>query len=188
MKPNEWGPYVWYVIHIIFYNIPDDDYFITNRNVYLTFIKSLNSIIPCPICRSHFHNLLKKDDLKRCNTKEDIINWSIDKHNLVNTRLNNKSFLRKDCDIIYQNIDISYFFHGIDILTYNHQAKIPIKQYKMMFNSFKVILPGNELKRYYNKSVGKYKIDFNTYNDILIWYRKVGQYILKQFKSNSIQN
>ena len=182
MKPNEWGPYVWYVIHTIFYNIPDDDYFITNRKVYLSFIKSLNSIIPCPICRSHFHTLLKKDDLKRCETKDDIINWSIDKHNLVNTRLKKKSLLRKDSDIIYENINISFFFHGIDILTYNHQQTIPIKQYTTMFNSFKIILPGNELRKHYNESVKKYKINFKNYTDILIWYKKVGQHILKLSK------
>lgn len=186
MKPSEWGPYVWYVIHTIFYNIPDDDYFITNKTVYLNFIKSLNSIIPCPICRSHLHTLLKKNDLKECNTKEDIINWAIAKHNLVNIRLNKKSFLRKDCDILYQNINISHFLHGIDILTYNYQQTIPIKQYTTLFNSFKIILPGNELKRHYNKAIGKFKIDFKTYNDILIWYKKVGLYISKQSKQSNM--
>lgn len=178
MKPKEWGPFVWYLIHSIMYFIPDDEYFIKNKYFYFNFIKALNSIIPCPICRSHFKKILKKDDLKYCNNKNDIIIWSIDKHNLVNKDLKKKILKREEIDSLYNNINFKKFFYGLDILIFNNQQKIPLKQYIIVFNSLRIILPNQKLKIKYNEGFNKYNINFRNHKDVINWYKNIGNYII----------
>ena len=64
MKPNKWGPYIWYLIHTITYFIPDDNYFNKFSNEYFIFLNSLKSLIPCPKCRKHLTTLMNKNNIK----------------------------------------------------------------------------------------------------------------------------
>jgi len=183
MKPEKWGPFIWYLMHIITYHVPDDDFFLKNKRNYLNFFKALNSIIPCPICRSHFNKILKTNTLNKCNSKEDIINWTIKIHNLVNQRLKKKQINKEKSNELYKDINIQKIFQGIDILTYNYQQKMPLKQYIIMFTSFKTIFPNDEFKKYYNNSLKKYKINFRNHNEMIIWYKNIGKHITKQLKN-----
>ena len=74
-------------------------------------------------------------------------------------------------------------FQGIDILTYNYQQKMPLKQYIIMFNSFKTIFTNDEFKKYYKNSLKKYKINFRNHNEMIIWYKNIGKHINKQFNA-----
>ena len=181
MKPEKWGPFIWYLIHIITFYIPNDEFFIINKKIYLSFFRALNSIIPCPICRSHLNKMIKTNNLDKCNSKEDIINWTIKIHNLVNQRLKKKQINKEKSNELYKDINIQKIFQGIDILTYNFQQKMPLKQYITMFTSFKTIFPNDEFKQYYNNSLKKYKINFRNHNEMIIWYKNIGKHINKQF-------
>ena len=141
MKPEKWGPYIWYLMHIIAYHIPDNEYFIKYKSHYIKFYEILKKIIPCPICRSHYNKMLMKNDLKNCDTKEKLINWTINKHNKVNKRLKKKTYSKNEIDIYYKNIDINNLLISIDILALNYQRIIPINEYFIMYNLFKIILP-----------------------------------------------
>ena len=65
MKPEQWGPSIWYLIHSITYAIDDDEYFTKYKHSYFQFYESLRRIIPCPICRNHFINIMKNVKQKK---------------------------------------------------------------------------------------------------------------------------
>ena len=87
MKPIQWGLFIWYLIHSVAY-YSNDEYFQRNNNIYFLFYNSLRKLIPCPICRSHFNKLMNNNDIYNCKTSNELIQWSINKHNSVNKRLN----------------------------------------------------------------------------------------------------
>ena len=81
-----WGPYLWCFIHTI--TISDGN----NNLEYNTHVKkilqSLVHIIPCPTCVQTYKEhliILNEKDLSRPMT---LFYWSVDLHNLVNTKLN----------------------------------------------------------------------------------------------------
>jgi hypothetical protein len=54
------------------------------RQAYITFFESMPDILPCTMCGKHL-----KDNLKILPVDPDnLFEWSVDLHNLVNTQLN----------------------------------------------------------------------------------------------------
>jgi hypothetical protein len=95
---EEWGPVFWYMIHILAYNFHPKF-----ADEYTTFIYEYINILPCPICKNHFKDLLK-NMAPRTRNREDLIDWSIIVHNLVNKRLDKKIYTRSETDLLYEVI------------------------------------------------------------------------------------
>jgi len=92
--PNVWGPVIWHALHYISLGYPvnpSED----QKQKYKTFFSLLSDVIPCSICRNHFsENLIKmrlSDEFLK--TKESLIKWLIDFHNIVN-ELNKKPIIK----------------------------------------------------------------------------------------------
>ena len=177
MKPKQWGPSIWYLIHSIAYAIDNDDYFIKNRGSYFKFYSTLRKIIPCPICRKHFNNIMKKRDINNCKTKSSMINWTISKHNKVNKRLKKKQINRNKADILYNKIELPKIIKSIDILTFNTQRNLPLQSYKDFFESLRIIFPIPSFRAVYQRGMKKNKIEVKNHRLLIKWYNNLGRYI-----------
>ena len=92
--PNVWGPVIWHALHYITLGYPDNP---TNdqKQKYKMFFSLLADVIPCSICRNHFSenliNMPLSDEVLK--TKESLIKWLIDFHNVVN-EMNKKPIIK----------------------------------------------------------------------------------------------
>lgn len=87
-KPSSIGPGVWYSLHLMSFNLDDEDDIVALFN----FIQLLRRKFECPSCRDHFNDFaLKSDpkiamendikDLNRGLTPEHLAKWLIEAHN-----------------------------------------------------------------------------------------------------------
>ena len=176
MKPNEWGPHIWYLIHAVAY-YSSNEYFQNNNNIYFLFYDSLKKLIPCPICRSHFNKLMKKKDIYNCKTIDNLIQWTINQHNKVNDRLKKNTLKRDKVDNIYKKIDLKKVIKGIDIIIFNIQYKLHLKEYIIFLNTLKKIFPEENIRLKMCKVIDNNKVKLKSQSDIIKWYINIGNYI-----------
>jgi FAD-linked sulfhydryl oxidase len=81
-SPKLWGREGWHFIHYIALNYPPTPTE-KEKNIYLQFFNSLETIIPCPFCGQHFAENMKNNPPRLENNKE-LFNWTVEMHNLVN--------------------------------------------------------------------------------------------------------
>lgn len=106
MNPNVWGPHAWIFLHFITLNYPKNPTEIDKYNM-TTFFKSLEHVLPCDTCRLHYKdNIEEKYPLTDyiLSSRENLVKWLIDVHNVVN-KMNNKSILLHD-DVINMYSDM----------------------------------------------------------------------------------
>ena len=60
---KDWGPKLWYSLHIITFNYPDTPTIIDKQN-FETFFTSLQYVIPCSLCRQHYKEHLEKNPIR----------------------------------------------------------------------------------------------------------------------------
>lgn len=150
MSKNIWGPKLWYIIHGIAYLYPESD----NQNIkyfYYQFIQFIYEIIPCPSCQKHFLRLLKnhKLEINKLN-KEYLVNWTVQIHNQINTRLHKSHFNRDTTH--YKNINHKIFiwyinYLGIEVLKNNIRRNIFVKF--ILFLTY-IVPKGNIWKKLFN--------------------------------------
>ena len=179
MKPQQWGPLIWYLIHSIAYSIKDDEFFIKHKKSYLKFYNSLQRIIPCPICRGHFQSMMKNKDINKCDSKESMIQWTISKHNKVNQRLKKRTINKEKADILYDKINVKKILKSIDILTFNTQRIIPLQSYKNFFESLRIIFPIESFRVVYQEGMRKNAIVVKDHRTLIQWYKNLGNYVSK---------
>lgn len=87
MSPAVWGPIFWTTMHIVslgYSNTPSEE----EQYSASAFYNSLGSMIPCPICRSHYKMFLKESPIENAvKSREDLIQWVFLVHNKVNAQL-----------------------------------------------------------------------------------------------------
>ena len=88
MNPDIWGPGLWTTLHSITLAYPELP---TYKNIqeHRNFIISLGNVLPCPGCQIEYKKYISKNPPVLHN-KNAFIQWMIDLHNNVNTRLNKK--------------------------------------------------------------------------------------------------
>ena len=88
MAPSVWGPLFWTTMHIVTLGYspnPSKE----EQAAVIQFFRSLEFVIPCPICRSHYSKFLKDDPVENhVNSRDALIKWLFDVHNNVNMQLN----------------------------------------------------------------------------------------------------
>ena len=91
MIGKNWGKNAWYFLHTSALNYNDINY---RRVKYLEFYKNFISLIPCPVCKRHFIDNLKRIEYNLENNinSDNIFNWTVDLHNEVN-RINGKKIV-----------------------------------------------------------------------------------------------
>jgi hypothetical protein len=89
MKPEIWGKCAWEFTHIVTLNYPDNP---TRQDMfnYYTFFNSLQYVLPCEKCQINLTKHYQKFPLTSniLSSKQNLIKWWIDIHNLVNHQTN----------------------------------------------------------------------------------------------------
>lgn len=112
---TEWQPITWILFHVTSLNY-DEKY----REHYITFYKSLKTIIPCRMCRNHYINNINKPGMtiEENVNAEKIFNWTIDLHNTVNKANYKKQWTYEQA----KNHYVKIFFNNnlLKIFTYSY--------------------------------------------------------------------
>jgi hypothetical protein len=90
MNQNIWGSTLWFSLHTISMNYPSNPTF-TDKKDYQNFFVSLQHVIPCKVCRKNYQRHLKELPIdNHLESRQKIVYWLIDLHNLVNAELGKK--------------------------------------------------------------------------------------------------
>jgi len=91
MKISVWGPETWLLLHTIPEKIYDDRYTECKNDIF-QIISLISSSVPCPFCREHAIQYLRRHNIRLCNTKETLKMYIFNFHNDVNTKLRKNTF------------------------------------------------------------------------------------------------
>lgn len=87
MAPTVWGPIFWTTMHIVSLGYspnPSKE----EQTAAIQFYRSLEFVIPCPICRAHYSKFLKDMPVENHVANRDaLVKWLFDIHNHVNKQL-----------------------------------------------------------------------------------------------------
>lgn len=87
MSPAVWGPIFWTMLHITTLGYPE---FPTDaeKQGAVAFFESLQYTLPCPICKQHYADNLKRFPVQQAiGSKQQLIRWLFVVHNEVNKQL-----------------------------------------------------------------------------------------------------
>ena len=125
VNSNIWGQHAWKFMHYVTLGYPENPT-VEQKNNYKNFFISLKNILPCSICAKHYeenlNNLPLTDDI--LSSKDKLIKWCIDLHNIVNKMLN-KTILSYDYayNLLLNNNNISNY-DNINDSNYANYSKI----------------------------------------------------------------
>lgn len=94
MDPEIWGPRLWFFLHTVSFNYPDNPSF-EDMKRHQEFYENLVFIIPCHVCSKHYSEHINKIPPK-LSSKKELIRWTIDLHNSVNQSLGKKIYTYKE--------------------------------------------------------------------------------------------
>ena len=130
MSYKQWGNATWYLFHTLSEKL---------RPEYSSFSKELwNKFhiicdnLPCPNCREHAMQTMRSANTNAINTREDLIRFIWEFHNIVNASLNKPSFSKEECDNLYKRANTQRMIINFrEIMKINHRIE------KAMMGSFR---------------------------------------------------
>lgn len=104
ITPNVWGPSAWTFIHLMV--LSEKESFETDRLAfYNQFFTLLTHLLPCEKCRVHLkENLTKLPALETIQTKQELFEWTVKLHNLVNQITNKRTWSLEQATLHWNNI------------------------------------------------------------------------------------
>jgi hypothetical protein len=91
IPPSVWGPFFWHTIHLsaLGYSVAPT---LPEKRAAKEFYESLQYMIPCPICKTHYAEFLKKFPITpSLDNRTDLFRWTVQVHNAVNESLGKRS-------------------------------------------------------------------------------------------------
>ena len=104
MDAKIWGPHQWFMMHIISFTYPEvpSPY---DKRVYYDYYASLKEVLPCEACKRHYNTYFLQHPLgPHLDRRKDLIQWVIDIHNFVNTKMNRPEYSFHQVMEIYKNL------------------------------------------------------------------------------------
>jgi hypothetical protein len=89
---SNWGPAGWKFLHAITRAYPDKPSEMTKKR-YLTFFKSIQYVLPCPVCQIGFASESKDLKMSTLKNRQTLVKWLITVHNRINKKLGKKIFI-----------------------------------------------------------------------------------------------
>jgi hypothetical protein len=87
LPPEVWGPVFWGTLHIVALAFPDEPSYAEKRAAK-EFYKSMAFLLPCPVCRNHFAEILEGAPVENwLDNRKSLIDWTVAAHNRVNVKL-----------------------------------------------------------------------------------------------------
>jgi hypothetical protein len=103
LSPQVWGKAGWNFIHSVALSYPTKPTKEDKEN-YLSFLKSLQYVLPCPTCANNFKDKLEKNPPNLENRKS-LFKWTVDAHNEVNKEHNKKIISYQEAyDLLFDEI------------------------------------------------------------------------------------
>lgn len=89
ITPEIWGPHGWKFIHYVTLGYPEKPT-LAQKEKYKAFLVLLKDVLPCSLCANHYGENLQKQPLtdEIMGSRENLIKWGIDIHNIVNESKN----------------------------------------------------------------------------------------------------
>ena len=104
MDSSIWGPSLWNSLHLITLNYPEKPSYAV-RKQYYDFFNNLRYIIPCIYCRKNYIEHLNEIPLEpHLDSRQLLVKWLIDIHNLVNKSLNKPEKSFSNINELYSDI------------------------------------------------------------------------------------
>lgn len=88
---TNWGPAGWKFLHTVTMAYPDNPSEVTKRR-YLTFFKSIQHVLPCPVCQIGFADETKDLKIEKFKDRKTLVRWLVAVHNRINKKLGKKIF------------------------------------------------------------------------------------------------
>ena len=105
MNPEIWGPYMWFILHLITFNYPKNPSHFDKQS-YTNFFTSIKDILPCENCKKHYSkNLQVYPITPYLDSRKKIIEWLIKIHNQVNITIGKPTLTLQQVLEIYKNIN-----------------------------------------------------------------------------------
>jgi hypothetical protein len=102
MDPKIWGPFLWYILHIISFNYPLQPSY-ADKRIYHDFYVNFKELIPCANCRKHYQQHLHINPISPAlDSRADLVKWVIQMHNLVNISLGKPTMTVQEVMMAYQ--------------------------------------------------------------------------------------
>jgi hypothetical protein len=175
VNSNIWGVHAWKFMHYItlgYPEIPTEEH----KNNYKNFFISLKNVLPCSICAKHYEENLKKipltDDI--LNSKDKLIKWCIDLHNIINKMLNKKIlsydeaykqlFINNNINNTHNNISNSNNYYDNNIMNFEFINKSQLVNDSKIDNSSNYAIYSN----LYDNNVEKYYHNINEHTNNII--------------------
>lgn len=178
---NIWGPCAWYLLHMV--SIGDcHEIKESYKKNYLKFFTSFGYILPCIICAEHYKNITGIYHKINMNllSREYIIKWVFDFHNIVNKNLGKKNFTFKEFTDTYMsgekisNEKILFFVDNVYLnAEYSNMSMYKYEQYHTFFINLVKLYPDKNVKKIMKTLIKKdnfKKID--TPMEFEIWYNR----------------
>lgn len=104
MNQNIWGSTLWFSLHTITMNYPNNPSYTEKKN-YKNFFISLEHVIPCSVCRRNYQRHLKEHPIdNHLDSRRKLVYWLIDIHNMVNAEIGKKIMSYKNVINKYEKI------------------------------------------------------------------------------------
>ena len=104
MEPKIWGPGAWLFLHSVTLNYPKNPTLETKK-IYMDFFNILTKILPCNICSKNLLKHYQQYPIKfHLDSKESLIKWLVNIHNLNNKDLKKSTFSYADFIKLYKKI------------------------------------------------------------------------------------
>jgi hypothetical protein len=100
LPPEVWGPIFWCTLHIVALAYPDEPTY-ADKKAAKELYNSFSLLLPCPICRSHYVEILKAMPIDSfLDKRASLLEWTLNVHNQVNKKLGKREitmneFLKK---------------------------------------------------------------------------------------------
>ena len=136
MLSNVWGPYAWYLLHVLSYSYEPE-----LRKSYEAIANTYIALIPCSVCHKHYKKMIK-DYPPNFEDEEMTVKWFVDAHNRVNKRLGKSQYSVERAYHVYHVGNTLVINHGkiqkLLQLFYNGLIDYPTENRYQQMNKFLV--------------------------------------------------
>lgn len=129
MSIQLWGNATWYMMHTLSYKLRPE--YSSEVHALFKHFQNICEYLPCPECALHARYMFSTARLNAIVTKEDLINFLYQFHNIVNIKLRKPTITLEECNQKYS------FANTNNILKHFYQVMNNIKnQNRAMINGY----------------------------------------------------
>ena len=104
IPPTTWGPFFWHTMHLVALGYSNQPTYAEKRAAK-EFYESFTHLIPCPICKLHYTDHLKNNPITpSLDNRQDLFQWTVKIHNLVNKDLGKPEYTDTDAIAFYHRL------------------------------------------------------------------------------------